>query len=120
MTPSRQPKGLLEAATAPADAPHLIGKDPRRLTADDMADAGVPIRLAKAAIRAKCLDCCGDNAAEVRKCVSVSCPLWPFRITGSLPGALKKAALGQRQERCKADSSADSRFPPKTITPVTP
>lgn len=98
MTTSRPTQSLLEAATAPADAPHLIGKDPRTLSPDDLTDAGVPLRLAKAAIRAKCLDCCGENAAEVRKCVSVSCPLWPFRMTGSLPSAIKKAALGQPPE----------------------
>lgn len=31
------------------------------------------------AVRAKCLDCCGGQAAEVRLCEAVSCALWPFR-----------------------------------------
>jgi len=31
------------------------------------------------AIRAKCLDCSGGNAQEVRKCPVKTCPLWPFR-----------------------------------------
>jgi len=35
-----------------------------------------PIR----AIRAKCVDCCGGYAAEVRKCTAIDCPLWPFRM----------------------------------------
>lgn len=30
-------------------------------------------------IRAKCLDCAHDPS-EVRKCVSVTCPLWPYRM----------------------------------------
>jgi len=32
------------------------------------------------AIRAKCLDCCGFQAVEVRLCTAVHCPLWPFRM----------------------------------------
>jgi len=31
------------------------------------------------AIRAKCLDCSGGSAQEVRKCPVKTCPLWPFR-----------------------------------------
>lgn len=32
------------------------------------------------AIRAKCVDCSGGNMAEARKCVAVTCPLWPMRM----------------------------------------
>ncbi len=32
------------------------------------------------AIRAKCLDCCCDQAAEVRRCPSKTWALWPFRM----------------------------------------
>ena len=32
------------------------------------------------AIRFKCLDCCAGQAAEVRKCPAVDCPLWRFRM----------------------------------------
>ena len=32
------------------------------------------------AIRVKCLDCCCDSHAEVRKCHITECALWPFRI----------------------------------------
>ena len=32
------------------------------------------------AIRLKCLDCCCDQAAEVRKCPATNCPLWRFRM----------------------------------------
>jgi len=31
------------------------------------------------AIRAKCLDCCAGSAHEVRVCVAMTCPSWPFR-----------------------------------------
>ncbi len=32
------------------------------------------------AIRMKCLDCCCDNMAEVRKCPAENCPLWRYRM----------------------------------------
>ena len=32
------------------------------------------------AIRAKCLDCCCDQANEVKLCPVEDCPLWPFRF----------------------------------------
>lgn len=32
------------------------------------------------AIRAKCMDCCAYQEAEVRECKIKSCPLWPFRM----------------------------------------
>ena len=32
------------------------------------------------AIRARCLDCCGNNQAEVRHCVVWACPIWPYRM----------------------------------------
>lgn len=35
---------------------------------------------ASKAIRAKCIDCCGDDSYEVRKCNSYDCPLWLYRM----------------------------------------
>ena len=32
------------------------------------------------AIRAKCLDCCCGNTAEVRRCPAVKCALYPYRM----------------------------------------
>lgn len=32
------------------------------------------------AIRAKCLDCCGGHAAEVRECHLTGCTLHPYRM----------------------------------------
>lgn len=34
----------------------------------------------KKAIRLKCLDCCCGSSAEVRRCASVKCPLWRWRM----------------------------------------
>ncbi len=32
------------------------------------------------AMRAKCLDCCGGIAKEVRECSIIKCPIWPYRM----------------------------------------
>ncbi len=32
------------------------------------------------AIRAKCLDCTGNQPKEVRLCTCLSCPLWGYRM----------------------------------------
>lgn len=52
------------------------------------------------AIRAKCLDCCCDNAAEVRACPATDCPLYCYRF-GHNPA---RAGLG----RFKANSTAEN------------
>lgn len=44
-----------------------------------------PNRSPLKAIRAKCIDCCCGNKAEVRLCPSEKCPLWPFRSGHRLP-----------------------------------
>ncbi len=40
------------------------------------------------AIRAKCIDCCCGQRAEVRRCQLTACPLWPFRL-GKNPRAAR-------------------------------
>ena len=37
-------------------------------------------RSRKKAVREKCIDCCGGNRAEVRRCPATHCPLWAFRM----------------------------------------
>ena len=59
---------------------HKEGKNPLSVDINLLKDAGhEDIPLAKA-IRKKCLDCCVFQAGEVRKCVAVGCPLWPYRM----------------------------------------
>ena len=48
------------------------------------------------AIRAKCLDCMGGNAAEVRRCPSESCPLYPYRM-GHNPNVQRELTAEQRE-----------------------
>jgi hypothetical protein len=55
------------------------GRDPRRMERDELATLHEPLPVLKA-IRAKCLDCCCYQEAEVRRCTAINCPLWPFRM----------------------------------------
>lgn len=58
------------------------------------------------AIRAKCLDCCGDSATEVKLCVSKNCVLYPFRF-GKNPYVKRnytdeqRAAMAERLAKIK-------------------
>jgi hypothetical protein len=49
-------------------------------------------------IRAKCLDCSAGQADEVRKCVAVTCALWPYRM-GSNPFRTVNLAEEERERR---------------------
>lgn len=56
------------------------GKNPLSLDVKTLNDAGHKnIPLAKV-IRKNCIDCCGFQLAEVRKCVKVDCVSWPYRM----------------------------------------
>jgi hypothetical protein len=54
------------------------------MTPDELLAIGHEPLPPLAAIRAKCLDCCAGSAHEVRLCVAMTCPSWPFR-TGKNP-----------------------------------
>src|SRR5262249_4021609 len=62
----------------------LQGKNPLELTAEIFADLGHRPQPILSTIRKKCLDCCGEAPSEVRRCPSVKCALWPYRM-GSNP-----------------------------------
>jgi len=61
------------------DGGHLVGKTISEIPKSDLEALGHPQSLTKV-IRAKCIDCCGGDSSEVRKCVAYDCPLWPFRF----------------------------------------
>ena len=69
----------LEVSPYQADAGEKIGVDPRKLSKSDLEKLGHPKSYPKI-IRAYCLGCCGQEPAEVRKCVHVDCQLWPQRM----------------------------------------
>lgn len=70
---------FLQPSPYEADDGNHIGADPRTIPQADLLELGGPTSPGKA-IRAKCLDCCCGNAAEVRRCVSIRCALWPYRM----------------------------------------
>lgn len=63
------------------------------------------------AIRAKCIDCCCGNKAEVRLCPSEKCPLWPFRSGHRLPKEIVEGEGGDEKNASTlgfSDQSGDS------------
>jgi hypothetical protein len=81
---------LLVPSPYDGDGGHLIGRDPRTLTAEEFTSYLPDAPVGLAAIRAKCIDCAGGSAAEVRKCVATACPLWPLRM-GVKPRGMREA-----------------------------
>ena len=99
-------QALLEISASHADGGHRVGKDPR----------DVPFRILSLyhgekkplkALRTRCLDSCCDCAGEVRKCVSVSCPSWPFRM-GVNPFR-NKPKLSEERKPAMAERLASAR-----------
>jgi hypothetical protein len=68
----------------PAEGGNLVGRDPRHMGKTALQAAGFRPMTPMEVIRAKCLDCCASSAQEVRYCVAVDCPSWPYRM-GSNP-----------------------------------
>jgi hypothetical protein len=59
---------------------HPVGRDPRRMTLEEIKAAGHQPMSPLQAIRAHCLDCCVYQEKEVALCTAVNCPSWPFRM----------------------------------------
>jgi hypothetical protein len=79
------------------DGRAIEGADPRSLSPEDLAghfDRLTPMK----AIRAKCLDCACYSRTEVRKCVAIRCPLWPFRMRKN-PWRKRKKKCDEQQVR---------------------
>ena len=52
------------------------------------------------AIRAKCLECCYDQANEVKLCVCEHCPLYPFRF-GKNPFRTKREMTEEQKQAAR-------------------
>jgi hypothetical protein len=90
---------LLEVSPYQSDSGELIGRTPSEVPSEILSlnfRAPNPLK----ALREKCLDCCVGNVAEVRKCVSTDCALWPFR-SGSNPFR-KRSVLSEDEKRRRA------------------
>jgi hypothetical protein len=99
-------RDLIEISPFQADEGELIGKHPSDVPFQILS-LNFRAQNPSKAIREKCLDCCCGNPAEVRKCVAVDCPLWPFRM-GANPFR-KKRELSSRQKRERADRLAKAK-----------
>jgi hypothetical protein len=78
-----------------------VGRDPRKMTQDEIRELGHPPMAVLQAIRARCIDCCAGSPAEVRRCVSVSCPAWPFRMATN-PWRERREMTQEQKDRATA------------------
>lgn len=60
------------------------------------------------AIRAKCLDCCAGEKAEVKLCPSADCPLYPFRF-GKNPFRTPRKLTNEQKALCLANLHRNNR-----------
>lgn len=74
-----------------------IGRDPRRMTTAELNQLGHSSNSVLAAVRVNCVECCGGQTAEVRKCTATHCKLWPFRM-GTNPFARRELTEPQKEQ----------------------
>lgn len=74
-----------------------IGRDPRKMTEDEMIELGHTQRPLLRVIRANCVECCAGSEAEVRRCRMVACNMWPYRM-GTNPFQRRELTDEQREE----------------------
>lgn len=87
---------LTEQSPYECDGGELIGRDPRTIPVDVLAryHRVEPGGAGNGrVVRAKCLDCCGDQESEIRKCTALACWLWPYRM-GSNPFSTRRGRPG--------------------------
>jgi hypothetical protein len=112
-------KACLEACEA--EGGNLVGRDPRRMGKAGLEAAGFEPLTPMAVVRTKCLDCCAGSAQEVRYCVAVDCPSWPYRM-GSNPfrspiSEQRRAALQDAGRRLAALAKPSKEPPSDAISP---
>ena len=90
---------FLEISPYAADEGELIGQHPRDVPLKSLS-LKFRVQNPLKALRERCLDCCCFQPAEVRRCVSVDCPSWPFRM-GTNPFR-KKRHLSEEQKAATA------------------
>jgi hypothetical protein len=69
----------LQVSPYEADGGEKIGLEPSAVAKDKLRALGHPASPTDA-IRVKCIDCSGGSLSEVRKCLAINCPLWPYRM----------------------------------------
>jgi hypothetical protein len=78
-----------------------VGRDPRKMTQEELRLLGhIPVSVLQA-VRANCIDCCVGQPSEVRRCLSVNCPSWPFRM-GTNPWRERRVLTEERKAQLTA------------------
>ena len=88
---------------------NAVGRDPRTLSVDELQQLGHARMSPLKALRQRCVDCCAGSAREVRLCVSVTCPSWPFRM-GRNPWRAPVPAATRDRLAANANRIAAKRF----------
>lgn len=86
-----------------------IGRDPRKMTVEELTELGHNRRPLLAVIRANCIDCAGGSEAEVRRCRLVACPMWPYRMSKN---PFHRLELDDEQRAVRAERLAAGRRNP--------
>jgi hypothetical protein len=100
----------LRGGASPDGRGYLEGRDPRTMSQKELRGMGHEPMSPMAAIRAHCLDCCAGSSDEVRKCMALRCPSWPFR-TGKNPW---RAPISEERREALRQRSPFSPKPHKT------
>jgi hypothetical protein len=100
---------LLEPSPWAIDERELIDRDPRKIPVEEFTQARLEGNPLLKVIRAKCLDCCVQQEPEVRKCVAVICPNWPYRM-GAHPFH-KRELTEEQRERLAGNETEFARSP---------
>jgi hypothetical protein len=103
---------------------YLVGRDPREMTRAELGAMGHEPMSPMEAIRSHCLDCCAGSAHEVRCCVAMACPSWPFR-TGKNPwrspiSEERREALRERGSRLSEQRKINTPSAETTSSATTP
>jgi hypothetical protein len=69
------------------------------------------------AIRLRCLECCGNQRAEVRECPDRQCPLWGYRLGGAWQDPLDGSGTA-RASRFGFSEAAESKMEGKGAVPA--
>ena len=96
----------------------LVGRDPRQMTTEELEQLGHERISPLKALRLRCLDCCAGSASEVRLCVSVTCPSWPFRMGRSPWRQPLSEETRERLARSAFKIAATQSAPQKTAASV--
>lgn len=62
------------------DGDKYIGRDPKNMLLEELEMLGHRKKPILNIIRDRCINCCANQKAEVKKCSIISCPSWPYRM----------------------------------------